>query len=159
MMRISIIVAAAENDIIGRDGKLPWRISADLRRFKKLTMEHTLLMGRRTWEAIGRPLPGRTSMVLSRDQNLHIAGVEVFADFEAAVRAASLRGEKELFVAGGGEIYRLALPRAQRVYLTRVHQEIDGDTHFPLLNPSHWRLVWEEKHDPDYTFQIFERRS
>ncbi len=161
-MRISIIVAAAENGIIGREGGLPWHLSADLRRFKRLTMGHTLLVGRRTWESIGRPLPGRRMMVLSRSGQPGIEGAEVFGDFDEAIESARQRGESELFVAGGGEIYRLALPYAQRIYLTRVHLAADGDVDFPELDPEGWSLTWEEEHqeeDPGFTFQIFERRS
>jgi len=130
-------------------------------------MGHALLMGRRTYESIGRPLPGRKTLVLSRDRDRRIEGVEVFNDLEEAIEAASRQGETELFVAGGGEIYRLALPHAHRIYLTRVHRKVAGDVVFPPLDSSRWRLVWEERHDgPDeggeglpHTFQIHERRG
>jgi dihydrofolate reductase len=160
-MRISLIVAAAENGVIGRLGELPWHISADLRRFKRTTVGHAIVMGRRTWDSIGsKPLPGRINIVMSRDPKFRAEGAVVVRDLEEALLACPKA--QELFIAGGGEIYRLAMPRAQRVYLTRVHLEPEGDAHFPALDEN-WRLNWEEAHEPEseggpaFTFQIWDR--
>jgi dihydrofolate reductase len=160
-MRISIIVAAAENGVIGREGDLPWHISTDLRRFKRTTLGHAVVMGRRTWESLGgKPLPGRVNIVMTRDRDYRAEGALVVHDLEAALAACP--EAEELFIAGGGEIYPLALPLAHRVYLTRVHLEPEGDTRFPALDEG-WRLAWEEAHEaeseggPAFTFQIWER--
>lgn len=165
-MSFSILVAAAENQVIGRDGDLPWHLSADLQRFKRLTMGHPIVMGRKTYESIGRPLPGRTSIVITRQTNYQaVEGVVVVNCLEEAIRfAESLQGpDDEVFVIGGAEIYRTALPLAKRVYLTRVHAQVDGDVTFPVLEDHVWQLVEEQQHPADeknsldYSFQLFER--
>lgn len=162
-MRLSLIVAVARNGVIGRDNELPWRLSADLRHFKRLTTGHPIVMGRRTWESIGRPLPGRRNVVLSRDPAFAAEGVEVFRGLEQALEA--LQGAEEVFVIGGAAIYAMALPRADRVYLTRVEAEVEGDTRFPDLDPAHWRRVAREEHRADernelpYSFEIWEPRG
>jgi len=160
-MRFSMIVAAAENGVIGSEGDLPWHISADLRRFKRLTLGHAIVMGRRTWDSIGgKPLPGRMNIVMSHDRSLQAEGATVVQDLEGALAACP--NVSELFIAGGGDIYRLAMPRAQRIYLTRVYLQPEGDAHFPELDQK-WRLSWEEAHEPEteggpaFTFQIWER--
>lgn len=160
-MRISLIVAAAENGVIGRGGELPWHISSDLRRFKRTTLGHAIVMGRRTWDSIGqKALPGRVNIVLTRDPAFEAEGATVVHDLDAALAACP--EAEELFIAGGGDIYRIALERAQRVYLTRVHLRPEGDAYFPELDEK-WRLNWEEVHDaeteggPAFTFQIWER--
>ncbi|HMO86745.1 MAG TPA: dihydrofolate reductase, partial [Lacipirellulaceae bacterium] len=123
-MIVSLIAAVADNGVIGRDGGLPWRLSADLQRFKRLTMGHPLIMGRRTWEALGRPLPGRTSIVVTRQSPYAApqAEVQITGSLDDALAAAARApgGDQEAFVIGGAEIYALALPRADRLYLTRV---------------------------------------
>lgn len=161
-MPLSLIVAVAENQVIGREGQLPWRLSADLRRFKRLTMGHRIVMGRKTYESIGRALPGRTSIVLTRQADFQAAeGVLVADSLEAALREA---GDDEVFVIGGAGVYRESLPRATRVYLTRVHADVEGDTFFPRLDPQTWRLVEQHPHPADekndfaHTFQVYERR-
>ena len=163
---LSILVAAAENQVIGRQGDLPWHLSADLQRFKRLTMGHPIVMGRKTYESIGRPLPGRTSIVITRQSDYQAAeGVVVVGSLDEALRhAESLQPpHDEVFVVGGAEIYRSALPRAMRIYLTRVHAVVDGDVTFPALDAKAWRLVEEqghtadEKNSLDYSFQVFER--
>ena len=160
-MRLSLIVAMAENGVIGRDGGLPWHLSNDLRRFKRLTMGHHIIMGRATYESIGRPLPGRTSIVLSRNLALHYPEVRVVGSLAAACDLA--RSDDEAFVIGGAQIYQLALPHVARVYLTRVHAEIDGDTFFPALQSDQWRTIEESQHnadaknDFDSTFSVLER--
>jgi dihydrofolate reductase len=161
-MRLSLIVAMSENRVIGREGQLPWRLSADLRRFKQLTMGHHLIMGRKTWESIGRPLPGRTSLVISRNPEYRAEGAVVLPDLPHAMDAAS--GDDEVFVIGGGQIYRQALPQADRVYLTLIHASIAGDTHFPELEPETWCLAEEPSRHPDdhkneypYSFLVYQR--
>ncbi|MEE9561721.1 MAG: dihydrofolate reductase [Thermoanaerobaculia bacterium] len=162
-MRLSIIVAVAENGVIGRDNDLPWYLPADLERFKQLTMGHHLLMGRKTFEAIGRALPGRTTVVISRGRPTLPEGVERAGSLEEALTLAAASGEDEAFVAGGAQIYHLALPRADRLYLTRIHAAIDGDTHFPELVESEWQLVSREDHEPEgkndfaHSFLVYDR--
>ncbi len=164
-MHLSIIVAVSENGVIGRDGGLPWHLSADLQRFKRLTMGHTIVMGRRTWESIGRVLPGRTMIVVSRQADYHVPveGICVANSLEDALQIAAAAGEDETFIVGGAELYREALSRADRLYLTRVHAQIDGDTQFPQFDSSEWQLVSNEQHpanaknDHSYSFEVYER--
>ncbi len=157
---ISLIVAAAENGVIGRDGDLPWRQPGDLRRFKALTMGKPIVMGRKTRESIGRPLPGRQNIVVSRRPGLEFEGAEVVTSAEAAIAAAA--GADEIMIIGGSEIYALFLPLADRVYLTRVHAEVQGDARFPALG-SDWQLISDERHladdnnDYDMSFRLYAR--
>ena len=157
---VSIIVAMSENRVIGRDGTLPWHLSADLKRFKKLTMGHTIVMGRKTYESIGRPLPGRVSIVLSRDPNYLVAGVDVVTNFEQAL--AKTRDE-EVFVIGGAQLYEIGLPLAERLYLTEVGTTIDGDVFFPMCDWRQWELVEslpseiDEKSGLPYCFKTYDR--
>ncbi len=161
--RISLIVAVAKNGVIGRRGELPWRLSADLRRFKELTMDHAILMGRKTYESIGRPLPGRRMIVITRQSDFRANGAEVAAGLDEAFRLAADRDESECFVIGGAEIYSQARPRADRVYLTRVHAAVDGDAYFPPLNLSEWRLIAstpveaDAKNEYPFSFEQYER--
>src|SRR3954468_18964811 len=129
-MRVSLIAAVAENGVIGHDGGLPWHLSDDLRRFKQLTMGHTIIMGRRTWESIGRPLPGRRTVVVTRQPNYRLEDptVTVASNLEQGLKTAKNAGDDEAFIVGGAELYRAALPAADRLYLTRVDAEVDGDT-------------------------------
>jgi len=162
-MLVSIIVARAENGVIGRDGTLPWRLSADLRRFKRLTMGHAIVMGRKTWESIGHPLPGRRMVVVSRQADYKADGVQVVASLDEALQVARGAGDKEVFVIGGAEIYRQALPIAQRIYLTRVGGQVEGDTYFPELDTGDWSQIESEQHEADakndhaYCFEVHER--
>lgn len=158
---ISLVVAVAENGVIGGKNGLPWHLPADLKKFKQLTTGHAIIMGRKTWESIGRPLPERRMLVVTRDPaKLAGAPVEAFASLEAALAAA---GEGEVFVIGGGEIFREALPKTGRVYLTRVQVEIPGDVTFPDMPEREWREISREDHAADeknpyaYTFFIYER--
>jgi dihydrofolate reductase len=170
-MRLSLVVAASENDVIGRQGELPWRLSADLRRFKRLTMGHCLIMGRKTYESIGRALPGRVSIVLSRrgagrgqraagsvERLLHASSL----DEALALAPTTDMRQDEAFVIGGAEIYRLALPQADRVYFTRVHAQVEGDAFFGPLDPACWRRVEatrhpaDEKTEFDCTFEVWD---
>jgi dihydrofolate reductase len=151
----------AENRVIGRANALPWHLPADLKRFKTLTMGHSVILGRRTFDAIGKVLPGRRWIVLTRDPAWQRPEVEVAHDLERALEA--LAGEPEVFVAGGAQVYAQALPLADRIYLTTVHADIDGDARFPALDASRWRLVDDERHEADerhpfaYSFQRYER--
>lgn len=162
-MKLSIIVAVATNNVIGRDNDLPWHLSADLRRFKRLTMGHHLLVGRKTFEAIGRPLPGRQMIVLSRGRPSLPESVKLAPCLEAAIDLARSAGETEAFVAGGSEIYRLAMPRADRLYLTRIHRDFEGDAFFEGYAEEEWKLVSREDHptsgdsDLGYSFLSYER--
>ena len=147
MTRVAIIVAADERGGIGRDGGLPWHLPEDLKRFKALTMGKPMVMGRRTWDSIGRPLPGRRSMVVSRRSGLALDGAEVYGSLEAALEAAA--DAPETCVIGGAEIYRQALPRAAVVHLTRVHALVDADTFLPLLDAGEWEEVAREDRPAD----------
>lgn len=144
-MKISLVVAMSENRVIGRDSDMPWRLSSDLKRFKQLTMGHAIVMGRKTYESIGRLLPGRTTIILSRQADYQVEGAVVAADLEQAIVAASAAHPEtaELFVIGGGQIYEMALPVATTIYLTRVLTQIsDGDTWFPEVD---W-IQWHQDH-------------
>ncbi len=151
----------AENRVIGRNNALPWRLPADLQHFKALTMGHAVILGRKTFDAIGKVLPGRRWTVLTRERSWHHAGVEVAHDLDEALR--NLAAEGEVFVAGGAEVYRQARARADRVHLTVVHADIDGDARFPELDASSWTLVSDERHDADernafaYSFRLYRR--
>lgn len=145
-MRVTLVVAMAENGVIGRDGDLPWRLSADLRRFRATTMGKPVLMGRRTWESLPRrPLDGRRNIVISRDPAYRAEGAEVAASLAGALALARAGGAEEACVIGGGEIYGQALPLADRLDVTHVLGEIDGDTYFPPLDPQMWHMVWQEE--------------
>ena len=162
-MRLTAVVAATENDVIGRNNGMPWHLPADLAHFKAITLGHPVLMGRKTYEAIGRPLPGRRNLVLSRSPDFAVPGVEVVHSLEAAIAAAG--DVPELMVIGGAALYTLALPRTDRVHLTRLHMTLDGDAHFPALPESQWREVSrsprrpaDERNACDMTFLVLERR-
>ena len=165
-MRISLLVAVSENGVIGHEGELPWRLPDELKLLKQLTMGHTLLMGRKTYESISRPLPGRTSIVVSRNPDFapHPEVITVASVREGFERARA-SGESELFVFGGEAIYAEALPQVERLHLTRVHAEVSGDARFPELEPSDWILRDEVPHAADdrhahaFTFQTFDRKS
>jgi dihydrofolate reductase len=162
-MRLSFILAIAENGVIGRDGHLPWRLSADLKRFKERTMGHCLIMGRRTFDSLGKPLPGRTSIVLTRHPQPALpAGVLAARSADEALAIAA--GDTEPFVIGGAEIYSLFLPLAQRLYLTRVLADVAGDTRFALPPLDEWRLVSRAEYPADaknefpHRDEVWERR-
>lgn len=159
---LSLIVAVGKNNEIGKGGKMPWHLPADLRHFKSLTLGKPMIMGRRTFEAIGKPLPGRRNIVVTRNPDLSAPGCKLAASFTDALVLAA--GVPETMVIGGAEIYREALPRAQRIYLTRVHARFDADTFFPVLDPAEWRETGREDHAVDernpfaYSFLVFNRR-
>ncbi len=159
-MKISLVVAVAENGVIGRGNTLPWHLPADLKFFKRVTLGHPILMGRTTYQAIGRPLPGRLNLVLSRQPSLRIEGCTVVGDVEAAIAASG--AAEELMVIGGAEVYRETMDRAERIYLTRVHAAIEGDTFFPPLEPALWKQIAAQRHEADerhaYAYSFVELR-
>jgi dihydrofolate reductase len=144
-MRVSLIAAVAANRTIGKDGQLPWHLPADLRHFRRLTWGHPVIMGRRTFESMGKPLPGRTNIVVTRGAFAH-PGVQVARSVEEALALAA--GDDEAFVAGGAEIYRAALPLADRLYLTEIDRDFPGDTHFPDFDRDDWSLVESAEQAP-----------
>ena len=155
-------MAASSNDVIGRHGSMPWHLPEDLKRFRRLTMGKPVLMGRATHDAIGRPLPGRRNIVISRQRDLEIDGCEVVGGPGEAL--ALLEGAGEIMIIGGGQIYAWFLPRADRIHLTRVHLTVAGDAFFPKLEPGEWRVVDEEMHPAGegrpvgYTYRTLQRR-
>ena len=161
-MTLAVIAAVSRNGVIGRAGKLPWHLSADLKRFKQITTGHAIIMGRKTYQSIGRPLPNRRSLVITRDPAFRASGVEIVHSLDEALVAA--RGESKQFVIGGAAIFADALLRADELYLTRVHAEVDGDAYFPDVDFGAWELVEEASHDADaknnypITFQVYQRR-
>jgi dihydrofolate reductase len=154
-----LIAAVADNGVIGRAGALPWRLPEDLKRFRRLTLGKTVLMGRKTWDSLGKPLDGRANWVLTRDAGFAAPGATVFADLDQALAAA----EGELMVIGGAELYRQTLPRARRLELTQVHARVEGDTYFPAYASADWRETAREEHPADqrhahsYSFVTLER--
>jgi dihydrofolate reductase len=164
-MKLSVLAAMGENRVIGRDGELPWRLPDEMKRLKALTMGHCLLMGRKTWDSIGRPLPGRTSIVITRNARFEAPGAIVVGDFDAALAEARDQGDDEPFVFGGAAIYALALPRADRLYLTRVESSTEGEVRFPEYDEAEWELVSREEHAADerhafaFCFEEYKRRS
>lgn len=162
-MIITIVVAVSTNNVIGRQGGLPWRLPEDMRRFRQLTMGKPMLMGRRTFDSIGRALPGRRSIVISRQPGLAIDGCEVAATPDAALDL--VREDADVMVIGGGQIYRAVLPRTDVIHRTRVHVMVDGDTFFPELEEGDWRVVSAEKHPAGgarsigFTFETLERQQ
>nr|AIA18632.1 Dihydrofolate reductase [uncultured bacterium] len=163
-MRISFIVAKAENNAIGLNNKLPWHLKDDLQNFKKLTMGHHILMGRKTFESIGKPLPGRMSLVISSEPRAATESVFWFPNIWRAIKQAERAGETELFIIGGEKIFKSALTIADRIYLTNVMGEVKGDTFFPSLSLKNWKLVSESsfsrnsENDHDFNIQVLDRR-
>lgn len=162
MSTISLIVAMGTNRVIGRDNHLPWRMPADMRRFREITMGKALIMGRRTYESIGKPLTGRHNIVLTRDRAYLAEGCTVAHSLNEAVEAA---GEGEIMVIGGGEVYAQMLPRADRIYLTLIDARFEGDSTFPPIDMAAWREVSrelcaaDERNPYDYAFIVLDRRA
>ncbi|TIW66349.1 MAG: dihydrofolate reductase, partial [Mesorhizobium sp.] len=167
---IAIYVAIADNGVIGRDGGLPWRLSTDLKRFKADTMGKPIIMGRKTYEGIGRPLPGRLNIVVTRDKAWRAEGIEIAHSLKEAIALANVRGRcmagaDEICVVGGGEIYAQALPLADRLHVTHVLASVEGDAHFPPIDTDQWRVASAEdfpagekdSHATRYT--VYERRG
>ena len=161
---VSLIVAISSNGVIGRDGDLPWHLPADLRHFKKTTMGHHLIIGRATWDEVGKPLPGRIMVVVTRNRSFNVDGVLVAHSVEEAL--SLVRNDDEPFIGGGAEIYRQALEAGMvdRLYITRVHTEVEGDTFFPSIDLGKWLLAdqvdhpADEKNEHPYTFECYDRR-
>lgn len=156
-MKISIVVAVSENNVIGNQNKIPWRISEDLKRFKKITTGHHIIMGRKTFESIGKALPNRKNIVVTRNKKILSKEVEVVYSLKEALITAKNAGENEAMIIGGAQIYKQALPIADRIYLTKVKMKIDGDTYFPKLN-NQWKEISCEKHSK-YNFCILEKND
>lgn len=162
-MLVSAIVATAKNYVIGKDNQIPWYLPADLAYFKRTTLGHHVLMGRNSFLSIGRPLPKRTNIVITRDPFFQADGVLVAHSIEEALGIAFDNGETEAFIIGGGEIYRESQDLWDKIYLTEVDLEAEGDVFFPEIDPAAWRETWREAHEPDeknewtYTFRILER--
>jgi dihydrofolate reductase len=161
---ISFVVAVARNGVIGREGGLPWHISSDLKRFKEITMGKPVIMGRKTWDSLPRkPLPGRRNIVITRQPGFSAPGAEVVASPEEALGLCG--GAPEIAVIGGGEVYRLFWPLVDRLYLTEVDLDVEGDTHFPALDPAEWREVARETHPRgerdscSFTLRILDRMT
>ncbi len=169
MPAVIILAAVAENGVIGRDNALPWRLRSDMQHFRALTMGKPVIMGRRTFLSIGKPLQGRTTIVVSRDRDFTAAGVVVAPSLDAAFAAArgdALRRHADaIVVAGGADIYAQALPLTSRLILTRIHRGVAGDAHFPAIDPELWRETAREEHAPAegddcaFAFVTYERRS
>jgi dihydrofolate reductase len=155
--RISLIVARARNGVIGRDGALPWKIPGELAHFKRTTMGHPIVMGRKTWESLGRPLPGRRNIVVTRNAGFVAPGADVVTSLTAAL--ALCHGVAEVFIIGGAELYAQALPLATRAIVTEIDADFDGDAHFPALDPRHWRETARlpGATDPPHAFVTYER--
>jgi dihydrofolate reductase len=163
-MRVSLIVAKSENNVIGKNNELPWHLKDDLQNFKKLTMGHHILMGRKTFESIGKVLPGRMSLVISSEPRANSENVFWFSSIFRAIKQAERNGETELFIIGGEKIYKYALSLIDRIYLTEVKATVEGNVYFPQLSLKNWKKVSEvngEKNDSnDYNFsmQVLDRR-
>ena len=165
-MRLAIIVACAENDVIGHNGDMPWKkLPSDLRFFKETTMGHWCILGRKTYNALGnKVLPGMKFIIITRDQQFKADDSIVVHSVQDALNHTVLKDEQEVMVLGGGEIYRQALPYCQRIYLTRIHETFEGDTFFPQPDPDEWVLtdsderLMDEKNPYDHTFMVYERK-
>lgn len=159
---LSLLVAADEDNVIGKDNQLPWHLPNDLKYFKNLTWGLPIVMGRKTFESIGKPLPGRTNIVITRNTGYKAEGTEVVHTIEAALQVAQQKGAKEIFVIGGAEIFNSVFNQAHRIYLTRIHHRFEGDVFFPQPD-GHWKLVKaqpykaDEKNGYDHTFQVWEK--
>ena len=162
-MTVSLVVAHAENRTIGRGGTLPWHLPADLQFFKRLTTGHTIVMGRKTYESIGRPLPNRRSIVISRDPEFRADGVDVAHSLDDALAMAA--GDDDVFIIGGAEGFEQGLPAAERIYLTKIHAQIEGDVWFPPIDEGEWTAISREEHPADdrhayaFTFITYQRNN
>jgi len=166
-MRTSLIVAVADNGAIGLGGDMPWHISADLRNFKQVTMGAPVIMGRKTYQSIGRALPGRSNIVVSRNSKFEAPDADVMSDVDSALSKArtiaEIEGGEEVFVIGGAEVYEQAMGAADRIYLTRIHAEFPGDAFFPILDGGGWQEISLETHSPEleggppFSFTILDR--
>jgi dihydrofolate reductase len=164
-MIISAIVAYANHYVIGKDNDIPWYLPEDLKWFKKNTLNHTVIMGRKCFESIGRPLPKRNNIIITRDMFYLSNGCYIAHGIAEALEMAEEMGETEAFIIGGGEIYRQSIDFYDKIYLTKVHADIEGDTFFPAIDFNEWQLIFEgahtkdEKNPYDYTFMIYEKKK
>ncbi len=164
-MIVALVAARSENNVIGNGSEVPWHLPADLKFFKQLTTGHTIVMGRNTFDTLAKPLPNRRTIVLTRSRAYRQAGIDVAHSFETAFDLADPGDGEEVFIVGGEEIYRMALPYAQRMYLTRVHTIVPGDAFFPEFSDDEWELTEnarhaaDERHEFDYTFEVWEKRE
>ena len=164
-MRISLVVAAANNGVIGLQGSIPWRLPDDQRFFMKLTIGHCVVMGRKTFDSLPRPLPDRMNLVLSRESREVAPGVHFVRDLDTAVERARADGFDECFIAGGEAVYQEAMKTADRIYFTRIDAEPEGDTHFPAIDESIWKCVdrsphsIDERHAHSFVFETWDRVS
>lgn len=162
-MIISCIVGTAHNRVIGKDNDIPWHLSADLKYFKKTTLNHHILMGRTNYYSIGRPLPKRTNIIITRDPFFIVSNCLVAHSIEEGIAIAEENGESELFIIGGGTIYEQTIDICDRLYLTEIDVKVDGDVFFPEINYKEWKLISEEPHKADeknlydYNFKVYER--
>jgi dihydrofolate reductase len=163
-MNINLVVAASENNVIGKDNQLVWNLPNDMKFFKNITWAMPVIMGRKTYEALGKPLNGRTNIVITRNTSWNAEGVKVVKSLEQALVAASETDSKEAFIIGGGQIFEQSMSIAQRIYITRVHAELEGDAYFPVIDDS-WKLVStldfpaDEKHAYAYTFETWTKSN
>jgi len=163
-MTISFIVAVSENHVIGKNNKLPWRLPSDMKYFKNKTWAMPVVMGRKTFEALGKPLEGRTNIVITRQPDWKPGGVEIVHSIDQAIVEAAKLDAKEIFIIGGAEIFSAALPSADRVYLTLIHHNFEGDAFFPGLNQEEWKLASKKDFEADeknkyaHSFQVWERK-
>ena len=161
---LSLLVAADENNVIGKNNQLPWHLPNDLKYFKNLTWAMPILMGRKTFESIGKALPGRKSIVITRNKDWKHSDVAVVFSIEEAIELAKTYDVKEIFVIGGAEIFNSAFSKADRIYITRIHHQFEGDVYFPAINEKDWLLIKEihckkdEKNAFDHSFQVWERK-
>lgn len=154
-MITSIIVAVSQNNVIGKDNQLPWHLPADLQYFKRLTMGHHIIMGRKTYESIGKNLPGRTFIVITKNKEFKAEGCFVVHSLDEALLLAKTRNESEAFIIGGAEIFNLSMGKADKIYLTKICQDFEGDTFFPEFNPALWREIKRENFEPDEKNKYF----
>jgi dihydrofolate reductase len=165
MTEISLIVAASENDVIGLPGRmLPWRLTSDLRHFREITTGHPVIMGRKTYDTIGRPLPNRQNIIVTRNPDFKADGIQVVSSLAEALKLAQSFDDKEFFIGGGGSLYEQAMPFATKLYLTRVHAEVSGSVYFRMPE-SEWALVSRQDHESDnenehpFSWEVYKRRK
>lgn len=160
-MPIAQVVAISQNRVIGKDNQLIWHMPADLKHYKNITMGHHMIMGRKTYESIGRPLPGRTTVIITRDKNYKAEGCIIVNSLDEALKVAA--SDSEPCIVGGGEIFRQAMSITDKIYLTIIHHDFEGDTFYPELDPAEWKLIKREDFQPDeknrypYSFCEYER--
>jgi dihydrofolate reductase len=160
--KIALVAAMSENRVIGRDNSLPWHLPADLKHFKRLTTGHAVIMGRKTFESMGKPLPNRTNIIVTRDREYSVAEATIANSLDEALQCAGQ--EQEIFILGGGELFRAALPMANRMYLTLIHAHINGDVHFPEFDETQWMLISDDYRPADaenphaMSFRQYDRR-